>query len=362
MRPVLCALACLLFASRAQAEPTLTDDWPRLRDRLRGEGVSPAFSYTSETATNVTGGERRRATEAGQLAAGATFDLERLVSVHGGKVQATITYRSGDDLGKDAGLGVLQQAQEIYGRGQTLRLTQLWYEEAFPHVQIKAGRVTVGEDIGTFSCLFMNLSFCGAPPGAIISNYWFNWPVSQWGGRVRVKNDQFYATVGTYEVNPRNLDKPFALGYFHGARGLLLPAEVGFTPRVGKAGLPGTYKYGVWFDTSQDRFGFFGELQQQLTPQLVAFTNFTQASRVQGRIDNQIATGIFYRDLGVGAARTHLNARNPGMAEHAIEVFYSLHPFPWWILRPNAQLIHDPGGVETARPVVVLGLKALVTL
>lgn len=274
----------------------------------------------------------------------------------------------------------------------------------------------MGEDTAAFSCQFMNLSFCGAPPGNLVGDYWYNWPVSQWAARARVHDARFYATAGIYEVNPRNLDNVFALGYFHGATGVLLPAEVGFTPRVGERGLPGAYKYGAWYNTANaddveldvnrnrravtglaplrrdGRVGFFLQLQQQLTgeaedsPQgprtkrgLVGFANYTRTDHETSRVDSQLALGVFYTglfgarpqdDVGLGFARTHVNARavstipagkteRPG-SEHAAEVFYSVHVVSWLVLRPNVQLIVDPGGYGNADDVVILGMKSAV--
>ena len=398
---------------------TFSDQWPIGRNWLRARGVDIAAGYVSEAAGNVAGGARERARETGQFTLGATLDMERLVGLRGGKLQATATYRRGADLGAAADLGVLQQVQEVYGRGQTLRLTQLWYQQSLDgeHVDIKLGRLTMGEDTAAFSCQFMNLSFCGSPPGNLVGDYWYNWPVSQWAARARVHDARFYATAGIYESNPRNLDNVFALGYFHGAKGVILPGEVGFTPRVGARGLPGAYKYGAWYNTANaddveldvnrgrravtglaplrrdGRYGFFLQIQQQLTgeaaagPQgprtkrgLVAFANYTQTDPQTSRVDSQLAFGVFYTglfdarlddDFGFAFARTHVNARAVSAipagkterpdSEYATEIFYGVHVVSWLILRPNVQLVVDPGGYGNADAVVILGMKSAVT-
>ena len=124
--------------------------------------------------------------ETGQFDVGVLLDLDKVVGLRGGAFQATVTYRRGRDLGADANLGVLQQVQEVYGRGQTVRLTQFWYEQKLGEkLELKIGRTNPGEDFASFSCYFQNLSFCGAPPGNLNGDYWQNWPVSQWGARLR---------------------------------------------------------------------------------------------------------------------------------------------------------------------------------
>ncbi len=56
--------------------------------------------------------------------AGTTFDLAKLGVVPGGTVQVDVDGSQRQQSDDDARLGTLQQVQELYRRGQTLRLTQ----------------------------------------------------------------------------------------------------------------------------------------------------------------------------------------------------------------------------------------------
>ncbi|MDO6414184.1 carbohydrate porin [Sphingomonas sp. BIUV-7] len=404
----------------ASAPPTLTGEWGGLRTRIRDAGVDLNASYVSELATNISGGARKDATETGQLAFGAAIDTEKLFGLRGGLVQASITYRRGHNLTDRAGLGLLQQVQEVYGRGQTWRLTRLWYQQSLGGgVDVKLGRIPGGGEFNAFSCDFMNLSLCGAPAGNLAGDYWYNWPISQWGVRLRMKKTRWYAQAGVYEQNPRNLNNRFIVGYFHGAKGALVPMEVGYTPRLA-AGLPGIYRLGAWYNTANandllldgshrpyavtglaplrrdGRYGAYVMLQQQITGAakldangqpstikgLTLFLNITQTDRRTQRTDNQISTGLFltgaiafrpHDDIGLGFARTNVNGRadrseglsDPGTprakAEYAGEFFYSVHLAPWLILRPNFQYVLNPGGRAALPDVVVLGLKSAIT-
>ena len=196
--------------------PGLIGDWQKIRTRLGERGIGVSARYASESGYNFAGGERKLLAEAGQFDVGVLLDLGKVMGLKGGAFQATVTWRRGVDLTTEAGLGTLQQVQEVYGRGQTVRLTQFWYEQRIgERVEVKIGRTNPGEDFAVFSCHFQNLSFCGAQPGNLVGDYWYNWPVSQWGGRVHVDvRDDLYVQGGVYEVNPRNLDNDFFIGHF----------------------------------------------------------------------------------------------------------------------------------------------------
>jgi len=406
-------------AKPAPPPASLTGEWGGVRTSLRDAGVDITANYVTEAAYNVSGGDRSIVTDAGQLTFGATLDLQKLIALKGGTIQASLTYRHGVNEDDAAGLGVLQQVQEVYGRGNVVRVTQLWYDQKFAndHLDLKVGRLTQGEDFAPFSCTFMNLSFCGAPPGNLAGDYWYNWPISQWGGRLRAQSKNLYVMVGAYEVNPKNLDTNFFVGHFSGATGVLTPFEVGYLPQIGASRLPGSYKIGGWYNSADaddvaldvthhvaavtglaplvhdGRYGFYAQFQQQVTGTakgegaaratdhgLVLFFNATQTDRGTERTDNQIAAGLDWigpfaarrgDDIGLAVARTNVNSRanlalpadvaHPN-AEYAIELYYGLLIHGWLSLRPNVQYIVDPGGYSDVRDVVVLGLKGKITL
>ncbi len=59
----------------------------------------------------------------GEAQFGATFDLEKLITLPNTKLQVTYTSRFGRNLVDDSGLDTLQLVQEVWGRGQAVRLT-----------------------------------------------------------------------------------------------------------------------------------------------------------------------------------------------------------------------------------------------
>lgn len=407
--------------ARPVGPPARADATPQRQAKCREVGpatphcpraVTLSAHYVSETAYNPNGGARSMVREASQLATGATVDMERLAGVRGATVTTTLTWRRGRSLGLAADLGVLQQVQEVYGRGNVVRLTQAWWEQKLgERAAIKLGRTDPGEDFAVFSCDYMNLAFCGASPGNLAGDYWHNWPIGQWGTRLRAGTEQGgYVAAGAYEINPRNLDTGFALAHVHGARGALIPAELG-VERGGDGEKLGSYKVGGWYATVDGddvlldrggraraltraaplrrlgRHGVYLSLQQQVSGTaaggravsgLSFFFKVTEVDRATACTSSQIALGIFYDaplpgragdTIGLAVARTGVNqrlasseSRRTGApardAEYTAELFYNLHLARWVDLRPNLQWVHQPGGVRTSADIQVLGLKA----
>jgi len=399
----------------------LLGDWGGLRTSLYQKGVDFQLGYTAELAYNIDGGDNHLLRHADEFDMGATFDLNKLLGWSGAKFQVTITDRNGDNLSSDANLGTLMQVQEIYGRGNVFRWTQFWYQQQLfdDKLDVKLGRMGVGEDFMSFSCYFQNLSFCGSLPGNIVST-WYNWPVSQWATRVKVNfTREWYAQVGAYQLNPNyiNPNDGFRLNNPSGTVGTLIPVELGWTPKFGKAGLPGAYRIGLWYDSSNQpdvylaangnprvlspgvpahingqETGGYVMLQQQVTAVrgdvsrgLSLFANFVQADRNTATIDRLLTVGLFYTgpfdarpqdDLGFAVGRTQVNnnvahgqqlqnANGLGPvavqgSEIPFELYYSIKATNWMTLRPNIQYIYHPGGINENTNVVVIGLKASV--
>jgi porin len=392
----------------------LFGNWSGLRTRLDDDGIKVSLGYKGEAAGNVSGGQRKDATENGQFALTAAFDTQKIIGLDGGTFQTTITFRQGHDLDQRAGLGTLQQVQEVYGRGQTWRLTELWYQQVLADgaVVLKVGRMPAGE-FNTFDCDFQNLTFCGAPAGNITGNYWFNYPIAQWTGWAKFRRGDFYLKLGANEDNRNNLDNAFFFSR-GGAQGAILHAEAGWTPGF-EGKLPGRFQAGFWYNTSRDQdalldinhvpfalsglparyvkgqYGMYIQGEQQLTGEgtedpisgvitrksgLNAFFNATRNDPATSTTLDQETVGLYLNkpfesrpddQVGFAVGRTHYNGRaaralilaTPGAekpdSEYAMELYYGFHAIRGVVLRPNVQYIIDPGGYQRATDVVVIG-------
>jgi porin len=130
----------------------LSLDWDGVRSAWLDKGVDVRIGSVSETATNAQGGDRELVRYTDQITFSAMLDLEKMLGLSQATFKLSITDRNGNDLSSDAHLQSLQQVQELYGRDQTWRWTQFWYQQKYLDglVTWKIGRITEGEDFARF--------------------------------------------------------------------------------------------------------------------------------------------------------------------------------------------------------------------
>jgi len=424
-------MAALLASSAALAndtdfQPGLTGDWNGARTDLKNEGWQFQVKGTFEGAWNPSGGDHQSATGANELDFEALADLGKLIGDDGGSIEANITKRFGANLVNTADLNTLMQPQEIWGRGNLWRLSQLSFEQKMfdKKISIEFGRMNPDSDFDVIPCNFQNLTFCGSTPGNVDGDYWFNHPVSQWGARLKGNiSDTVDLAVGIYQINPKNLAHGFNFD-FSGGNGELIPFELEWKPSL--AGLPGDYQIGGWhssseapdvfYDVNRDpaavtglpslmdhgRDGFFLDARQQITGEappkdapagsygkgLTLFLKYLQSDRRTSLLDKQFAVGATYKgalasrpddEIALAFGTTHVNGRvadgeeaynaagllPPQFVQHTeytTELDYRAIVAKGAELSPNVQYIVDPGGVSARKDIVVLGLKAVLTL
>ncbi|MBD8904698.1 carbohydrate porin [Methylobacterium bullatum] len=391
-----------------------------IRDDLFRAGIRVDASLDYQSATNIQGGLYGQSLRgAGQFALRSAIDMDRLAGIPGGTVNVVFTNRFGRSLTADQGLQVLQQTEEVFGRGRMPRLTQFSYDQRFgDFVDLKLGRLPVSADFAGFACEFQNLTFCGNQPGNLVGNYWYNWPVSQYAARLRLGNlETGYLMAGVYQVNPRDLADGFNFDP-SGATGALAIVEAAVFPTLPLFAHRGSYTVGAWYQTgnnsdlylngsglplsvdggapmaNRDRSGVYGVAVQELyrpdpaNPlcNLSVFLRATIANSSTSAIDDQQTVGFVYKGfwserpfdwIGIGIGQSHAssalaqsihaaNAMDGGIRpvpgyERAIEVFYSLALHPDVVIRPNIQLINRPGGYAGRTDIVVFGVKSGLT-
>lgn len=350
-------IAGTALANDKDLQPGLTGDWNGTRTDLKNDGWQFQVKGVFEGAYVGAGGDRDAATGAGEIDFVTLADLGKLIGDDGGSLEAKITDRFGADVGAASGLDPLMQPQEIFGRGDIWRLTQLSFAQDLfdKKLNLEFGRVNPGSDFAVFACNFQNLNFCGSVPGNLDGKYWFNSPVGQWGGRVKASvTDAFDLEVGVYQINPINLRRGFSFD-FSGGRGVLIPFEAEWKPKL-LGGLPGDYQVGGWhsnmvaedvyYDINHNplavtglpalerrgRSGFFLSARQQITGEappedappdtngkgLSLFLNYTQSDKRTSTTDKQFALGAIYKgaipgraddEIALAFGATHVNGR-----------------------------------------------------
>ena len=346
----------------ANDSPWMLGDWDGTRTALLEKGYDFTFGYTGEMGSNLQGGydHDRTARYSDQFTFASHLDLEKILGWHDTEFQLAITERHGQNISNDRindpRVGGFTSAQEVWGRGETWRLTQLWIKQKYfdGALDVKFGRFGEGEDFNSFPCDFQNLAFCGSQVGNWVGGIWYNWPVSQWALRVRYNlNDELYAQVGVFEQNPSNLESGngFKLSG-SGTQGAVMPIEWVWSPRVN--GLKGEYRAGYYYSnakaqdvlkdsngqpaalsgqayrSSSSKHGFWLGAQQQVTSLasdqsrgLSLFANATMHDKKTNAIDNYVQAGGVYKgpfdarakdDIGLAVARVHVN---PGYRKNA---------------------------------------------
>jgi porin len=418
----LLALPGISAAADLETSPYLFGDWGGTRTRLEDQGVKFQFNWVNEAAHNFSGGDQDLTRSAGQVVAGATVDLERFAGWSGWSTQVAFTQRFGRTIDNDANLGTRMQVQEIYGRGQTLWLTQLSVEKKMfdGRLSLKVGRLPINADFGYADCDFQNLAFCAPQAGNIDGSYWYSAPVGVWAARTRWNTTaNTYLQLGVYQDSPVYGDTRWArrsawkIENPGSTAGALVPVEFGWTPRWG--GLEGLYKVGGWITTgggndlvrNQDHgllatdggtalhhtnsYGGYIAFKQQVHQaadggSTSVFLNLTKSDHATSQSSGQLSMGVqvagaFGRSndvFGFALAATETSSYyaqyarlyNVGRGsdriavgggyEKTAEVHYAWSPIPSLSISPNVQYVLDPGGDSAHANVVVVGLRTIV--
>lgn len=374
--------------------PYMLGDWNGERAALKAQGYDFSLGYTGELATVLD--SKNTASHptkyADQLTLGADFDLNKILGWQDTQAGITLTYRNGQNLtgSADALKNQISQVKEVYGRGQTWRITNLWVKKQFfdQRIDVKVGRFGEGSDFNSADCNFQNLALCGGQVGTGAGDQWYNWPVSQWAVRVKYKlQPDLFFQVGAFEHNADNLQrgKGFNLST-DGSNGALIPVELVWQPKLTAQQLPGEYRAGYYYSTVdqnnsgqpiQNKQASWVSAKQQLTTQngdlnrgLTGFASATffdqDASNVDdGQVSSIQNLGLSYvglfnareKDemaLGLGRVHKKLSGYNN---EYNVEFYYGAHVANWLTVRPNIQYVHHVGALKDGNNAWVGGVK-----
>lgn len=396
--------------------PWMFGDWNGKRTELKDQGYDFNIGYTGEFAGVINADRDGKGNAyADQWAFGANFDLNKILGWRDTEAKIVITHRGGKALNTEADVMAPQfnQTQEVYGRGQTWRLTDLWIKKKFvdQRLDVKLGRFGIGEDFAGFDCEFQNLALCGGQVANWAGDQWYNGPVSQWAGRVKYNiQPELAVQMGIYERNTVNANATTASDGFNlstdGSDGAVIPLEIVWQPKKTSASLslPGEYRLGYFastvdtqsvqvdysapgisqkFDADHHKWAAWLSAKQQLTrhhgDESRGLTLMGQATfyddKTSAYSDAQniavVYKGLFDArpsdEIGIGLARIGVNTdaiKFNGKVENEkfddeldAEIYYGLKATRWLTVRPNIQYVKNIGANKAYGDALVGGVK-----
>ena len=250
------------------ASPNEPDQGPlyRFGQSLLEKGILIRGNYIGEFAANPSGGDRQGDRYAGQADLGLDLDLQRILAVPSAAVHLTVSQRHGRSLARDD-IGNTTSVQEIFGGGQTYRLSELSYDQALfdDKVEYLVGRITANTDFAQspIYCNFQSNSTCGNPAFFGRDSNFVFFPVPSWGGRVTLKpfTPRVYLQVGAYDVDPSQAQRNHH-GFDWGtgrSTGALIPLELGYQTTFRSDPMPRHYKIGGFWDDSDYTDPYFDD-------------------------------------------------------------------------------------------------------
>lgn len=389
----------------------LLGDWNGQRTELAQQGIKFDATVATDGSYLAHGGydAHQSPTFGTQFGIGTTLDLEKLAGWEGVTFRALVTARQGQSTSlegiQDPSAPQWANSQANWGRGNSgSRLSEFYIDKTFKDqgISVRLGRMGLGTEFNTMACDFQGNAFCAAQMGKWQGKLWYNTPVSQWGGRVKYQiNPELFAQVGVFEYNPENaLERQGWNLDTKNADGVNILSEAVWSPKKGLNDLPGSYRFGVLYNTADDaknqydvayKAGTAGEdrsyggwisFEQQLTSAgegrrgLHSFGNFTFHDRTTTQVDNSQQIGLKYIGafeghpndiLGLGVNRVHVNDRFRATkeilneeAEYNIELNYSYYPLKSFMLRPLLQYVVNPGATNKVDDAFVIGLSSKV--
>jgi len=405
----------------------LLGNWAGLLPILENNGIHPFVNYLSEAAGNPTGGKIQTGAYAQQITLAADLDWYQIAHIPGLQTHITVVNRQGNNL--SSAMGNLFDVQEIWGgAGPVARLVYLTAEQNLFHgrLNIIAGRMLAGTDFAASDlyCNFQSLGLCPNPESLFLNSRTSGggyqiFPYSAWGGRIRgYPTRQTYLQIGAFEEQNSSLIGASGWDWsLHQSTGVLIPIEAGFTPGIGKNGLPGHYKIGGMFDTATHpdmlnqvqsltpgnlvtaprlhrgqaqiyaladqmihRFGpgdttglvllggFVWSSQATAEIDRFGFAGLSGIGMIPGRKMDQISLLALYGHVNSRLARTDAlqkaagNTSIPGIQSNEIdlEADYAATILPGTKLMPNIQYIIRPGAVSTYHNALVLGFRTSI--
>src|ERR1700733_9290757 len=248
----------------------VTGDWWGLRTLLHNWGIDFNLDYFSEMAGNISGGKdnfsgypKGQGTKweyTDQALFGLDLDFQKMVAWEGASFEFYVTKRTGNSLGNYTNPQPIQLIQEVYGRGQTWRITDFWFKQNLFNdlLEWKLGLLNMSQEFGGYYAFpFENLTFTSGITGNVAGYSMFTWPVSQWGTDLQWNvNKCLSLRAGVFAFNNYWISNNYYLRIDNpgGTSGAVLPVELDWKPKLHICGkdLPGLWVLGAFGNTNHE--------------------------------------------------------------------------------------------------------------
>jgi len=422
------AAAALLTASGARAdEPakqpawiweqdTLAGDWGGARTALKDKGIDITLISIDEVLGVLSGGVERQASYEGRLEFSVDTDLKKLIGCDGATTHFTIYQLRSTSRDAVDNTGSIADPSNIDALSTT-RLFTAWFQQNFldDKLSIRLGQIAAADE------------FIGSPTAGGLINGTFGWagvlaanmisggpafPLATPGVPVAIKpTDQLTLQTAVFSGDPAgancNDNQQSCNRYgttFSFSGGILWMSELQYAVNQAKksAGLPGVYKLGGWYATTdfadqhyglngagmvvsladptvagplyhRGNGGIYAVADQMVwrsdTSSLNLFMRggFAPSDRnlisfyvdggagikglLPGRADDVFTFGVAYAKISNDAAaldQDTLTFNGPPYPirdeEMVFEASYQAQIAPWWTVQPDLQYIVHPGG------------------
>lgn len=349
----------------------ITGGWGGLRTKLLDHGITIKGLYSGEYVSNFSGGALNKTDSLyhDNLDLTMSIDTEKAGWWTGGTLWVYALRNTGNDPSAYT-IGDLQTASNIGVLADQFIINEAWWNQDFAggRVSALAGLYNLNSEffVTAYGSLFINSSF-GIEPEVSHNVNVSIFPMSGLGARLRVKpTENSYIQAADFDGNPTMRQLPAGV---HGV-GEFQVVEAGIINE------PSDYKVGYWKHTASrvyngknfddGDYGYYGIIDQKL----LEFNNaehssvgvFVQYGSVPS--DRNDYTGYLGYGLhvhGLFPGRTvdsfgiaYAKADTQADAETVIEFTYRLVLTDWLTLRPDYQIIQNPGG-SSANPTANAG-------
>ncbi len=415
------AVALTLAASGAQAaqpakapqsiwdQDKLTGDWGGARTDLSNKGIDITLNYVAEVFGVLSGGLDQRASYEGRLEFSVDADLSKLIGWRGATTHVTVfqIHNSGHNVAENA--GSLADPSNIDAL-PTTRLYTAWFEQNFnDRFSVRIGQLAADDEFFTSDTaggLLDGTFGWGNNLAANMTNGGPAFPLATPGARLKLNaNDNLTFLGAVFAGDPAgdNCNDDAQKCNRHGVTfstsgGTLWMGEAQYKVNQGKnaMGLPGVYKVGGWYATTDfadkryglnasgatvllsdatataplnhsGNWGIYGVADQMVwrgearSVSLFLRGGYSPEDRnlitwyfdggagfkglIPGRADDTLTLGASYAKISGDAVAADRDAGNVARDHEIVfEASYAAQIAPWWVVQPDLQYIVHPNG------------------